>query len=358
VSLPNFLIIGAAKAGTNALYHYLRQHPQVYMSPWKEPKFFAFESEADLGFRAANGRDAPVNASVILDQAEYEELFDDARDDELARGEASTHYLYVERSPARIKALIPDAKLIAVLRNPVDRAFSSYQHLVRDDLEPLDFGAALDAEPQRIAEHYAYLYRYTDMGFYSEQLDRYEKTFPENQLCVLLYDDLRSDPEGTCRRIFSFLGVDEDFVPDMSEKPVHAPAPQPLGTDEAAPLERDASLRARTPARCADEDGQPQPPAPDHARARARPATRRLPGGGRSARDAAWPRPLALARLAALRDHVAEDLGVPGHRRPQVERAAADPVPGLAPVAGELLGIRKRAPKGVRQRVRGIRLGE
>jgi hypothetical protein len=216
MSLPNFLIIGAAKAGTNALYHYLRQHPQIYMSPWKEPKFFAFETEADLGFRAANGRDAPVNASVILDQAEYEELFDDARDGELARGEASTHYLYVEKSPGRIKTLIPDARLIAVLRNPVDRAFSSYQHLLRDDLEPLDFGAALDAEPQRIAEHYAYLYRYTDMGFYSQQLDRYEKTFPENQLCVLLYDDLRSDPEGACRRIFSFLGVDEDFVPDMS----------------------------------------------------------------------------------------------------------------------------------------------
>jgi len=216
MSLPNFLIIGAAKAGTNALYHYLRQHPQVYMSPWKEPKFFAFESEADLGFRAANGKDAPVNASVILDQGEYERLFDDARDGELARGEASTHYLYVEKSPGRIKTLIPDARLIAVLRNPVDRAFSSYQHLVRDDLEPLDFGAALDAEPQRIAEHYAYLYRYTDMGFYSQQLDRYEKTFSENQLCVLLYDDLRSDPEGTCRQIFSFLGVDEDFVPDMS----------------------------------------------------------------------------------------------------------------------------------------------
>jgi hypothetical protein len=216
MSLPTFLIIGAAKAGTNALYHDLRQHPQIYMSPWKEPKFFAFESEADLGFRAANGKEAPVNASIILDQAEYEKLFDDASDEEVARGEASTHYLYVEKSPARIKALIPDAKLIAVLRNPVDRAFSSYQHLVRDDLEPLDFGAALDAEPERIAQHYAYLYRYTDMGFYSEQLDRYEKTFPESQLCVLLYDDLRSDPEGTCRRIFSFLGVDEDFVPDMS----------------------------------------------------------------------------------------------------------------------------------------------
>lgn len=216
MSLPTFLIIGAAKAGTNALYHDLRQHPQIYMSPWKEPKFFAFESEADLGFRAANGKDAPVNASVILDQADYEELFDDASPAEIARGEASTHYLYVEKSPGRIKALIPEAKLIAVLRNPVDRAFSSYQHLVRDDLEPLDFGAALDAEPERIAEHYAYLYRYTDMGFYSEQLDRYEKTFPADQLCVLLYDDLRSDPEGTCRRIFSFLGVDPEFVPDIS----------------------------------------------------------------------------------------------------------------------------------------------
>ena len=218
MSLPNFLVIGAAKAGTNALYHDLRQHPQIYMSPWKEPKFFAFESEADLGFRAANGKEAPVNASVILDQGDYEKLFDAAGDDEIARGEASTHYLYVERSPARIKALIPDAKLIAVLRNPVDRAFSSYQHLVRDDLEPLDFGAALDAEPERIAEHYAYLYRYTDMGFYSEQLDRYETTFPESQLCVLLYDDMRSDPQGTWRRIFSFLGVDEDFVPELSRE--------------------------------------------------------------------------------------------------------------------------------------------
>ena len=79
MSLPNFLIIGAAKAGTNALYHYLRQHPQIYMSPWKEPKFFAFESEDDLGFRAANGRDAPMNATVVLDRDEYERLFDDGQ---------------------------------------------------------------------------------------------------------------------------------------------------------------------------------------------------------------------------------------------------------------------------------------
>ena len=216
MTLPNFLVIGAAKAGTNALYRYLQQHPQVYMSPWKEPKFFAFESRDDLGFRAANGREAPVNATVVLDREEYEQLFDGARG-ELALGEASPHYLYAEKAPARIKALVPDMKLVAVLRNPIDRAFSSYQHLVRDGLEPLDFGAGLDAEPARIAEHYAFLYRYADLGYYTRQLHRYDDLFPADQLLILLYDDLRRDPEATCRRLFSFLGVDESFVPARSE---------------------------------------------------------------------------------------------------------------------------------------------
>jgi hypothetical protein len=216
MTLPNFLVIGAAKAGTNALFHYLRQHPQVYMSPWKEPKFFAFESRDELTFRAANGREAPVNATVILDRDEYERLFDGARG-ELALGEASPHYLYVEKAPARIKSLVPDMKLIAVLRNPIERAFSSYQHLVRDGLEPLDFAAALDAEPERIAENYAFLYRYTDLGFYTRQLDRYQQLFPRERLLILLYDDLRHDPRASCGQIFSFLGVDETFEPTGSE---------------------------------------------------------------------------------------------------------------------------------------------
>jgi hypothetical protein len=214
--LPTFLVIGAAKAGTNALYHYLRQHPQVYMSPWKEPKFFAFESE-DLHFRAADGREAAVNSTVVVDRAEYEKLFAGAQG-ESALGEASPQYLYAEKAPARIKALGPDMRLVAVLRNPVDRAFSSYQHLVRDGLEPLDFGAALDAEPARIAENYAFIYRYTDLGFYTRQLDRYAALFPRDRLLILLYDDLQSDPQGTCRELFAFLGVDEEFVPKLDER--------------------------------------------------------------------------------------------------------------------------------------------
>lgn len=225
MTLPNFLVIGAAKAGTNALFHYLRQHPQVYMSPWKEPKFFAFESPEDLGFRAANGREAPVNATVVLDRRKYEQLFDGARL-ERALGEASPQYLYVEKAPARIKSLVPDMKLVAVLRNPIDRAFSSYQHLVRDGLEPLDFGSALDAEPARIAENYAFLYRYTDLGFYTRQLDRYGKLFPADQLLILLYDDLRRDAQASCRQVFSFLDVDDGFVPGRSEEPNRSGLPR------------------------------------------------------------------------------------------------------------------------------------
>ncbi|HSK15805.1 MAG TPA: sulfotransferase [Gaiellaceae bacterium] len=225
MALPNFLVIGAAKAGTNALYHSLRQHPQVYMSPWKEPKFFAFESPDDLGFRAANGREAPVNKTVVLDRQEYERLFDGARG-ERALGEASPHYLYAEKAPARIKTLVPDMKLIAVLRNPIDRAFSSFQHLVRDGLEPLAFGPALDAEPARIAENYAFLYRYTDLGFYTRQLDRYAELFPDDRLLILLYDDLRRDPQAISRQVFSFLGVDATFVPTMSEEPNRSGIPR------------------------------------------------------------------------------------------------------------------------------------
>ena len=156
-----------------------------------------------------------MNSTVVLDRDEYERLYDGAGG-ALALGEASPHYLYVEKAPHRIKELVPDMKLVAVLRNPVDRAFSSYQHLVRDDLEPLDFGPALDIEPMRIAENYALLYRYVDVGLYTEQLQRYEALFPREQLLVLLYDDLRADAEATCRQVFAFLGVEEGFVPELS----------------------------------------------------------------------------------------------------------------------------------------------
>ena len=128
--LPNFLIIGAAKSGTTSLYSYLNQHPQVYFSPFKEPRFFALEGK-EVNYQ---GPSQVVNQKAINTIDEYEKLFAGVTD-EVAIGEASTLYLYSPEAPAKIKQYIPQVKLIAILRNPIDRAYSGYCHLVRDGYE-------------------------------------------------------------------------------------------------------------------------------------------------------------------------------------------------------------------------------
>jgi len=212
ISLPNFLLIGAPKSGTTALYAYLSQHPQIYLSPEKEPHFFGFENES-LDFK---GPGVTMNASTVTSLEDYKELFSGVND-EIAIGEASALYLYLPTAPIGIRKYIPDAKLIAILRNPIDRAYASFTHLLRDNREPLlDFSEALKAEPERIRDNWGFLWRYTDIGFYGAQLERYYQLFPLNNLKVVLYDDFRESPLGTIQEIFGFLNVDSDFCPDMS----------------------------------------------------------------------------------------------------------------------------------------------
>lgn len=215
--MPTFLLIGAAKAGTTALYDFVAQHPDVHMSRWKEPKYFAFDGPEELTFRGPDGP-APINVSTVTDRTTYEDLFAGAPPG-AARGEATAIYLYSETAARRIPAELPEARLVAILRNPIERAISSYKHLVRDGLEPLSFREALDAEPERIAQNYGYLWRYVDLGWYSRQLDRYASVADAGRLLVLFHDDLRRDPEGTCQSVFRFLDVDPSFGPDTSTEP-------------------------------------------------------------------------------------------------------------------------------------------
>jgi hypothetical protein len=210
--LPNFLIIGAAKCGTTALYSYLQQHPDVFLSPSKEPQFFAFEGET-LRFR---GPGVTINETAITRLDDYRALFADVRG-ESAIGEASALYLYVEKAADRIRRHLPEVRLIAILRNPVDRAYSSFMHLRREGREPItDFRAALAAESGRIRDDWGFLWRYRDMGRYHEKLRRYYDRFPREQIQVLLYDDFRADAPAAVRSVFRFLGVDEGFLPDTS----------------------------------------------------------------------------------------------------------------------------------------------
>ena len=215
MSMPNFLIIGAAKAGTTSLYSYLAQHPQIYMSEQKEPRFFALEGEQPNYGGITQG----INQSSISTLEDYQKLFEGVGD-EAAIGEASTIYLYSEKAAERICHHVPDAKLIAVLRDPADRAFSSYVHLVRDGFETLSFAEGLKAEPVRRQENWQPLWFYQDRGFYYDQLKRYFDRFDAEQIKVYLYDDLVKSTQSVAQDIYRFLDVDDSFVPDLTRSNV------------------------------------------------------------------------------------------------------------------------------------------
>ena len=214
MTMPNFLIIGAAKAGTTALYHYLQQHPQIYMSPHKEPRFFALEGES-IDFQGPGDK---TRFRFVTDMESYRALFDGVSG-EIAIGEASPWYLYVPQAGDRIKHHLPDVKLIAILREPVARAYSNFIHALREGLEPVeDFAQAMEAEAERISHNWSYRWHYKQKGFYYGQIKHYFELFDREQIKVYLYEDFISNPASLLQDIFRFLGVDETFVPNLSRK--------------------------------------------------------------------------------------------------------------------------------------------
>lgn len=215
MTLPNFLIIGSAKGGTSSLHYYLRQHPQIFMPALKEPRFFALEGET-LNFK---NPDSAINHCSITTLSDYEKLFESVSD-EIAVGEASPLYLYSEKAANNIKRYTPKAKLIAVLRNPVDRAFSCYTHLLREGYETLSFEAALKAESERIENNWAHLWHYREAGYYYRQIKPYFELFDPGQIKIYLFEDLAKDNDGVLADIYDFLGVDQNVSLDMTRQNV------------------------------------------------------------------------------------------------------------------------------------------
>lgn len=210
---PNFFILGAAKSGTTSLYSYLRQHPDVFMPDVKEPRYMAYADDPP----PMNGPgDEDSNDEAVFTREAYEALFTPAGD-EAAVGEASPNYLYSEPAPSRIHRMAPDAQLFAILRNPVERAYSHYLHLLRSGREPLDsFAAALDAEPRRRNEGWEWSWHYQAMGFYGQQLQRYLDQFPREQITIYLFEDFTDAPLEVTTDIFRRLGVNPTFEPDTT----------------------------------------------------------------------------------------------------------------------------------------------
>ena len=202
---PNFIIAGAAKSGTTSLYRYLCQHPDVFMPEQKEPHYFV--------------ADEPFNFPIVAKQAEYDALFEGTT--AAAVGEASTGYLYFPKAARRIKAALPNTKIIVIARNPVDRAFSMWGHQVREGLEQQSFTQAVNEEldgQQRQQSGVEYGFNYCKLGFVADQIKQYQTLFGKDNVLVGDYQHLKNNPACFMQMVFEFLGVDSTFQGDYSGK--------------------------------------------------------------------------------------------------------------------------------------------
>lgn len=205
---PNFFIVGTPKAGTTSLYYYLEEHPDIYMSPIKETNYFSYDEIKQQGLY--------YNEEHVVTPADYEAQFAGVIN-EKAIGEASVSYLYYPAVPKKIKDFNPGARIIMVLRNPVDRGFSHYLMDKRLGFVNLSLKDILHKTKKTKATDLFYQ-QYIGLGFYYEQVKRYMDAFGPEQVKVFLYEDIINDIDGVVKDIYNFLGVDATYQPATGEK--------------------------------------------------------------------------------------------------------------------------------------------
>jgi len=208
---PDLFVIGAAKCGTTSLYHYLASHPQIYMSPRKEPRYFA----PDL--LSGHARKRLLHPH---DEHRYLALFDGARG-ERRRGEASPNYLYSREAPRLIHDFDPNAHIVVTLRDPIDMMHSLHTHHVAGGSEPIaDFGAAIAAHDERrrgvgvLSKGNPKLTLYLERARFGRQLSQWYEVFPAERIHVTILEDMVRDPAATHRRLLEFLEVDPEHQPE------------------------------------------------------------------------------------------------------------------------------------------------
>jgi hypothetical protein len=202
---PDFLIIGAAKAGTTALFKAVARHPCVYEPAQKEPRFFSYANNPPK-FRGPNGKSH--SRRVISSQAAYNELFLGCPQGSLTF-EASTEYLSCERAPAAAAHHIPNAKLIAILRHPIERAFSQFLHFKFEGCEPFEtFEKAWEAGSGRLAAGWRPSYDLRGRCRYGTHLTRWLAHFPAERLLILFYEDWLNRPQEVLSKVWRHLGLD------------------------------------------------------------------------------------------------------------------------------------------------------
>jgi hypothetical protein len=247
--LPNFFIVGAPKAGTTSIFHYLDQHPEVYMSPVKEPCHFASEIRPENFCDELQPRvtrdlkelqeylSGPMTVKrpggMVLEWENYLKLFAAVRQ-EKAIGEASIVYLWSKTAGRNIASKIPDAKIVMILRDPAERAFSHYLHAVtlgnlrRSFREQIKLASRDHSEKFSLDDLHL-----LEIGLYYEQVKRYLDLFPKANICLRFYEDYSDRPAEFVSDLFRFLGVDSTFAPDLSKKHLQPRIPRNLAASDA-----------------------------------------------------------------------------------------------------------------------------
>lgn len=214
--LPNFLIVGAGKSGSTSLYHYINQHPDIFMPDNKEPNFLVADYQKSTNPSSPSYLDD--KRRMIFDYNDYCTLFKDANDKKLV-GEATVTYLYKynEAIPKIKKYLGVDTKIIIILREPVSRTFSNYAYAVELGYENLTFKEALDAEDRRMKDNWASIFAYRGQTEYYEQVKAYMDAFDD--VLVVLTEELRAEPANVIKKVFDFLDIDNieiDFTQEYN----------------------------------------------------------------------------------------------------------------------------------------------
>jgi hypothetical protein len=234
MKLPNFFIVGAPKAATTFLYTCLDRHPHVYMSPVKEPNYFATELRPENFTGEARTRAVrqmhELNTYLRGDMREkrfggfvttwddYLKLFRNVSDQQIAVGEASASYLWSRTAAHEIASRVPHARIFINLRNPVDRAFSQYLHQLTDGVTNRTFRQEIEAALQADRGQFGLDRTLLEFGHYCEQIKRYQQRFPPGQIHLSLYEDLERSPAALVADLLGFLGVDSTIELDVSER--------------------------------------------------------------------------------------------------------------------------------------------
>ncbi len=241
---PNFFVIGAAKCGTTTLYDFLEQHPDVYMSPIKEPHFFCSDIRIEnfseeykkyVYSRGINIQDYVAGDMskkywewYIDDFSTYLKLFKNATNQK-AIGEISNGYLFSTVSATEIKNKYPLAKIVMILRNPISRAYSHYLANVRDGRTTLPFREEIKNDLKKPVKGWCISHNYIEMGMYYSQVKRFLDAFPANQVLIFLNDDLKSNANNVGQKLFDFIGVDINASINYSNKQNEAKMPKWTG---------------------------------------------------------------------------------------------------------------------------------